>query len=186
VGLRFGTPRVDLLVTRGLSTSGPATKNANFFIMNNLINHIKKFRIHLLNQIEGLSTEQLNHIPAGFNNNIIWNLGHLIAAQQNVCYIRSGLKITVDDQFFTPYLSGTKPENPAAEKEIIAIKKSFITSIDSFRADYDKKIFQNYTPSPGILKVYDIEVDNIDRAIEYLLFHEGLHAGYILSIKHVI
>jgi hypothetical protein len=154
--------------------------------MNNLIHQIKKFRIHLLGQIEGLSTEQLNHIPEGFNNNIIWNLGHLIAAQQNVCYIRSGLKTTVDDQYFTPYLSGSKPESPVAEQEIVTIKNLFITSIDRFQADYDKKIFQSYTPSAGILKVYDIEVNNIDRAIEYLLFHEGLHAGYILSIKHLI
>jgi hypothetical protein len=154
--------------------------------MNTLIHQIKKFRTHLLNQVEGLSAGQLNHIPAGFNNNIIWNLGHLIAAQQNVCYVRSGLQITVEDQYFTPYLSGTKPERPMAEQEIITIKNLFITSIDRFEADYQKNIFQSYTPSAGILKVYDIEVNNIDRAIEYLIFHEGLHAGHILSIKYLI
>jgi len=46
------------------------------------IERLKKTRIFLLDLIKDLTTEQLNEIPKGFNNNIIWNLGHLIASQQ--------------------------------------------------------------------------------------------------------
>jgi hypothetical protein len=52
---------------------------------------IKKTRTSLLNMISGLSLEQINKVPEGFNNNIIWNLGHLVSAQQGICYSRSGL-----------------------------------------------------------------------------------------------
>jgi len=158
----------------------------NSITMNNNIPKIKGFRLALLKQLEGLSTQQLNQIPTGFNNNISWNLGHLISAQQNMCYVRSGLPITVDDKYFSPYMSGTKPEKFIDEQDIKNIKELFITSIHQLQSDYDKKIFENYSPSAMIPKVFGFEVTNINDAIEYLLLHEGLHHGYILSLKHLV
>ena len=52
--------------------------------MNDQIETIRKTRSFLLDYIKELNIEQLNKIPAGFNNNIAWNLGHLVAAQQGV------------------------------------------------------------------------------------------------------
>src|SRR5690606_33434819 len=34
----------------------------------------------------GLTPEQLLAVPKGFHNNILWNLGHLVASQQVLCY----------------------------------------------------------------------------------------------------
>jgi hypothetical protein len=56
--------------------------------MNNKIDKIKKIRGFLLEQIADLTNEQLNTIPNGFHNNIIWNLIHSICAQQGICYLR--------------------------------------------------------------------------------------------------
>ena len=36
--------------------------------------------------------EQLNKIPAGFSNNLIWNIGHIIVAQQGLIYKSSDLQ----------------------------------------------------------------------------------------------
>ena len=154
--------------------------------MNKKIDNIKNFRLFLLKQIDGLSTQQLNHIPAGYNNNIIWNLGHLIAVVQNMCYARSGLPITVEDKYFSPYISGTKPEKFIDEQETKSIRELFITSIDKLQSDLDENIFSNYSPSVMIQKVYGFEVTNINEAIDYLVYHEGLHHGYILSMKHLL
>jgi len=41
--------------------------------------------------IEDFSLEELNKIPEGFNNNIIWNIAHVIATQQALVYGLSGL-----------------------------------------------------------------------------------------------
>jgi hypothetical protein len=43
--------------------------------MNPQIDTLKKVRAVLLEGIKDLTTEQLNKIPQGYNNNIIWNLG---------------------------------------------------------------------------------------------------------------
>jgi hypothetical protein len=98
--------------------------------MNTKIENIKSFRLFLLEQIDYLTTKQLNEIPEGFNNNVIWNLGHLICVQQNMCYVKAGLSIAVDDKYFSPFLSGTKPESFIHEQEIKNIKEVFISSID--------------------------------------------------------
>lgn len=140
----------------------------------------------MLRQIDGLSTKQLNDIPTGYNNNIIWNLAHLICVEQNMCYIRANLPIIVDDKHFSPYMPGTKPERFIDEQEIKSIKELFITSIDKLQSDVDKNIFDNYSPSIMIPKVYGFEVSTIDEAFDYLLYHEGFHGGYILSLKHLL
>lgn len=154
--------------------------------MNVKIEKIKNFRFSLLRQIEDLSTEDLNNIPSGHKNNIIWNLAHLSCAVQNLCYVRAGLPITIDEKYFAPYMSGTKPEKFVDEEEIKSIKGIFISSIDKLQSDFEKEIFEHYSPSVMIQKVYGVEVNNIDQAIDYLIYHEGFHAGYVLSLKHLL
>jgi hypothetical protein len=58
---------------------------------NQKIEKIKRFRIYLLEQLDGLTTGQPNAIPTGYANNIVWNLGHLTSVVQTMCYVRAGL-----------------------------------------------------------------------------------------------
>jgi hypothetical protein len=154
--------------------------------MNKTLEKIKGFRQFLLRQTEDLTEQQLNHIPAGSSNNIIWNLGHLLAAEQNMCYVKAGVPITIDNRYFTLFLSGTKPEAPVDSHDIQTIRKLLITSLERLQSDLDKNLFENYSPSVAIAKVYGFEVKNIHEALEYLLYHEGLHSGYVLSLKRLL
>jgi hypothetical protein len=155
-------------------------------MMNKKLDKIKNFRQHLLRQVERLTTDQLNQIPFGYNNNIIWNLAHLVAAEQTMCYVRSGLSATIEEKYFTSYISGTKPVDVVEEEDIEVIKTLLITSIDRLQTDLDKNVFVNYSPSVMIPKVYGFEVKNIEEALEYLLYHEGYHTGCIMSLKHAL
>ncbi|MBZ4188121.1 DinB family protein [Niabella beijingensis] len=154
--------------------------------MDRRIEKLIKFRQFLLAQIDGLTARQLNAIPPGYNNNIIWNLGHMICAQQGVCYIRAGLPVIVEDKYMRPFQTNTKPEGLIGEPEIKSIKTLLERTIDVFQADFDKKIFNNYTTSPNILKVYGITLNNIDDALEFLIYHDGVHSGTILALKHLV
>jgi hypothetical protein len=154
--------------------------------MQTSLTKIKNFRLYLLNQIKDLSADQLNKTPPGFSNNIIWNLGHLTCAQQNMCYVRSGLPVAISEKYFSPYFPGTKPEKTVDEKDIEAIKELFITSIDNFQKDLDNNIFINYSPSVMIPKVYGFEVLNVESAVEYILWHDGYHSGIISTLKKLV
>jgi hypothetical protein len=83
-------------------------------------------------------------------------------------------------------MPGTKLEGVISEQEGKRIQELLITSLEQLQSDFGKRIFKHYSPPVMIQKVYGVEVNNIDEAIDYLLYHEGFHAGYILSLKHLL
>ena len=151
--------------------------------MNKEIHNIRKVREFLLNIIKDLSVEQLNKIPPGFNNNIIWNLGHLVAAQQGICYKRLELPTHVSENFYNDFKSGSKPERFFDENEINEIKSLFFSTLDLLENDIQNNIFNNYKSWKSR---YDVEISNINEAINFLQFHEGLHFGYIMAMRKLV
>jgi hypothetical protein len=151
--------------------------------MTTLINSIQKVRRFLLQQIEPLDASSLNEIPPGFNNNIAWNLGHLIAAQQGICYVRTGLKIVVEDKYFVEYKPGTKPERYIDDIEIEQIKKLLISSLEQLPIDYNNGLLSIY---PAWTTRYGVEIASIEEAVQFVLFHEGLHSGVIQAMKKLV
>ena len=144
---------------------------------------LRNTRKSLIQFIDGLSPEQLNEIPPGFNNNIIWNLAHMVSAQQNVCYVRSGRKVVVDEAFFASYKPDTKPEGTVGEAGIAAIKELLLSTIDRFESDYKENVFADYIP---VTTRYGVELTTIEDVLGFLPYHDGLHRGYIMALKRVI
>lgn len=144
---------------------------------------IRKPRLFLLNSINGLSLDQLNEIPNGFNNNIIWNMGHMIAAQQGVCYVRMGLPPYTGEEFFNRYKPGSKPAGPVTAAEVDQIKELLFSTLEQLERDYDQGIFKAYVPWNSR---YDVAINNIDEALLFLPFHEGLHLGCITALQKLI
>jgi hypothetical protein len=151
--------------------------------MTKAIEIIKMPRLHLLTAVEALTVDQLNKIPTGFNNNIIWNLAHMVAAQQNICYKRAGIDIVIDERFFAPYLSGTKPETFVDANEVEIIKGLLLSTVDQLETDLEAGKFANFTPWTTR---YGVDLNNIEDAISFVPYHEGIHTGYIWAMKRVI
>jgi uncharacterized damage-inducible protein DinB len=146
------------------------------------IENLRKIRVALLKLIEPLSAEELNRIPQGFNNNVIWNLAHVVASQQMICYVRAGVKPFVDEEFIALYKSGTKPEGTVSEENILKIKDIFLHAIVQFSKDYDAGVFP-ITTYPSWTTGYGNEILSLEDALSFVMFHEGLHRGYIMAMK---
>ena len=151
--------------------------------MNKQINAVRKTRLKMLEMINNLSQDQLNKIPEGFNNNIIWNLGHLIAAQEGILYLRGGHNLRIDQNFFDSYKMGSKPERELNDLEINNIKSLLISSIDYLEEDFQNGVFQKY---PNWITRFDVEILSFEDAMNFLIFHEGLHLGCITAFKRLI
>jgi hypothetical protein len=147
------------------------------------LDSIKKIRAFMLEGIKDLTADQLNKIPEGFNNNIAWNLGHMVAAQQGICYKRAGLTPHISEEFYEQFRSGGKPGEPLSDSEIATIKELMIGTINQLEADYNKQIFGDYT---AWTTRYEVEMASIDDAIKFLPFHEGLHLGTITALKKLV
>jgi hypothetical protein len=151
--------------------------------MNKVIEIITKPRLSIAGIINGLSIEQLNKVPAGFNNNIIWNMGHLVSVQQILCYRRAGVEPIIDAVFIDTYAPGTKPERFITAEELERIQQLFTTTIDQLEADMQTDLFNNYTAWTTRM---GININNINDAMNFLNFHEGMHVGYIMALKRAI
>ncbi len=147
------------------------------------VDRIKKTRTFLFDIIKDVSIEQLNQIPAGFSNNIVWHLGHMIAAQQGICYLRAGLPPAVPENYIQLFKSGTKPGEPVGAEEADNIKQTFFSSLDQLEKDLQNNLFTNYATWTTR---YGVEITSIDDALQFLLYHEGLHAGYVTYMKRLI
>jgi hypothetical protein len=151
--------------------------------MTKQIERIKKIRSFLIDLVSDLSVEQLNEVPPGFNNNIIWNIGHLIAVQQSACYTRAGIKPVVDEKLTMLYKPGTKPEQHIAANEADIIKKLLLSSLDLFDSDYKNNLFTNYI---SWTTRYGVELSDIEDVVQFLMYHEGLHSGSVISLKKLV
>jgi len=144
---------------------------------------LKKSRILTLKAISGLTIEQLNKIPEGFKNNIAWNVTHLLVTQQLLCYKLSGLKCLISDELITNFQKGSSPSYKISEDEFENIKKQFLDLPNKMEEDYEKEIFKSYNEYTTSV---DVTLSNINDAILFNLYHEGIHLGVILQLKKFI
>jgi hypothetical protein len=144
---------------------------------------IRKTRQFLLKIFNELTVEEVNKIPAGFSNNIIWNFGHIIAAQQGVCYLRAGMPAHIDKAVFDKYKPDSKPEGFVDAAEIEQLKQLMVSNIDNLEEDLEQNKFVSY---PAWTTRYGVEITSVEDAIQFLLFHEGLHIGYIMALRRAV
>ncbi len=137
----------------------------------------------ILKLIEELSTDQLNKIPEGFGNNIIWNIGHLAVTQQLLCYKLSGIPMNISDQMVVDFSKDSAPKRAISSKEIETIKTLFLELPKVFKEDYERKKFKIYYPYTTSV---NITLTDIDSAFAFSNFHEGIHLGVILALKKLV
>ncbi len=133
--------------------------------------------------LENHSLEQLNKIPEGFSNNLIWNIAHIVVTQQLLVYKLSGLPTMVSDEIIEKYKKGTKPEQDATQAEVDEIKSLLFITIKKTKEDYDNGIFKNfneYPTSTGFI------LNNVEDAMAFNNFHEGLHIGILMSLRKFV
>ena len=77
--------------------------------------------------------DELNKIPVGFNDNIIWNIAHVIVTQQLLVYRNSQLPMEVSEDLISKYKKGTKAEFIVSQQEVDEIRNLlFSTKMNSF------------------------------------------------------
>ncbi|MEO6721888.1 MAG: DinB family protein [Ferruginibacter sp.] len=129
------------------------------------------------------SLEQMNIVPDKFSNNIIWNIGHIIAAQQGLIYKASNLPINITDDFFDSYKPGTKPTRPISQNEADEIKSLLISAIDQTETDLANGKFVSFTERNTITGFH---LGSLQDSLVFNNYHEGLHMGYIKSIGRFV
>ncbi len=125
----------------------------------------------------------LNKIPAGFRNNILWNIGHSVVVQQMLVYRRSGLTTLVDNEMIERYRRGSVPDGQATAEEVNLIQKLLFTTVEKTSDDYQLGLFREYD---SFVTATNVTLANVNDAILFNNYHEGLHIGTILALQKAL
>lgn len=144
-----------------------------------IFDQVDWMRKQTLRVVKGVSEEEANVIPEGFNNNILWNLGHIYIDQY------AWLKTLTDDDF--PYPAGypamfqykTKPadweDDPPSLDELV---QRLTEQPQYIRDTYSARLDDPYPKKSGMRTVRQVLVRT--------LMHEGMHFETIKMYKKLI
>lgn len=133
--------------------------------------------------LDNYSLEQLNKIPEGFSNNLIWNIAHVVVTQQLLVYKFSGLFMLISEELADKYRKGTKPGFDATQADVEEIKTLLSKTIDKTEKDYEEGLFKNYQEYPTST---GFVLKNVEDAMMFNNFHEGIHIGVMMSLRKYI
>jgi len=137
----------------------------------------------MVSLLDNLTEEQVNFIPKNFNNSILWNIGHVLVTEQLLVYKLSELPLKIDENLVPLFAKGTKPEIKGSTEQIEMVKNLLEGTVLKTRQDYKDHLFKkylSYTTSTGIV------LNNVEDAMLFNCFHEGIHLGIILSLKKLV
>jgi hypothetical protein len=133
--------------------------------------------------LENYSLAQLNKIPIGFSNNLVWNIGHIIVAQQGLVYRLSELPMYISTEMVDTYKNGSKPTGTTSQVEVDELKALLFDLLEKTKADFTNTKFITYnefTTNTGF------HLASTKDAIEFNNYHEGLHLGFMMNIRKFI
>jgi hypothetical protein len=143
-----------------------------------LLKHHLQNRKLLKKLLSSVDDRQANEIPAGFNNNIIWNCAHVIAVQQSLIYQLCGKSPFADKTIVKQFNIGTKPAEYYDAAFINSIGDLLYNTSVRMGEDLSNENFVVLQPFMTAIKV---EITNIEEALAFTNYHEGLHLGVITS-----
>ncbi|MGL1904113.1 MAG: DinB family protein [Fibrobacterales bacterium] len=149
----------------------------------NPIDMLEQTRIAMIASCEGLSEEQLLSIPEGWNNNVLWHLGHCLVTQQLLIYKRAQSKMYVSDTLIARFIKGSSPkdwEGNSDVQNIVCELKRIPPLLKEDYAELNKNEYQSFITGTGT------PINSLDDAISFNLYHEGMHMGLIFRLKKAV
>ena len=145
----------------------------------------RHIRSSLHKAVADLSPDQLHAVPASFDNNIAWNLGHVLVVQQRMVYGRCGLPLALPEEMIPLYLPGTSPADWQEKPDARALVEMLLSQQEKLEDDYqtgrfDGCTFQAYTTTSGV------DIPDRSGGLIFNTYHEGLHYGAVQALINCV
>lgn len=127
--------------------------------------------------------EQLNKIPTGFSNNLIWNLGHIVVTQQLLIYKMSDVPVRVSETLIETYRKGTQPRTTTTQEEVNELKALWFSLVEQTKKDVAEGLFTSYNE---YVTSAGFRLTSAQEAMQFVNYHEGLHLGMMMNIRKFV
>ena len=147
------------------------------------INILIQTRKLIVKAVENLPTEAYFKIPDGFDNNLAWNIGHIIFVQQFFYYGLTGNELLTPQIFPLMFRPGTSPADWEQQPDMPQLISMLASHPERLQAEYASGKLAKFNP---YVTVTGVALATIEEAIAFNNFHEGLHAGTMLSLRNFL
>jgi len=144
---------------------------------------LKITRNNILKAIQNLSDEQLMKVPQGYNNNILWNMGHVVSSGQKLIYGNASVPMRINEDYPAFFGKGSNPRQWQSTPDIHKVKEYLTSTPALLEEDYNKGIFKSYKEYETS---YGFLITNVNDAISFCNIHDALHLGIIMAQKKVV
>lgn len=151
--------------------------------MEKIIETMRVTRNNILNTAADFSIEQLNTIPEGFSNNLIWNMAHVLVTQQLLVYRLSGLDGYLENGFIDRFRKGSKPDGEVGQEEVSVIREQLVSFVDQTEQDWKAGKFESYKEYPTS---FGVTLGSTEDAMRFNNSHEALHLGYMMAMRKLV
>ena len=146
----------------------------------------------MIDLLRGHSLAQVNRVPEGFRNNLIWNARHCYVSLHLLVFVRNGA--TADEMAALGY-------TPPTEAEVAAYRKGTAPDGDVAAAEVAQavarlgemawagRLTEDFV-APDRYDAYDtswgVRIRGAAEAIAYVNMHEGMHLGVMLAQRKLL
>ncbi len=146
-----------------------------------LLKQLAAFRHNTLSAVEGLTEEEADFVPEGFNNNIRWNLGHIYLDQYDWLYHKTREDNPAPRHYRELFGYGTKPENwqqtpPTLEE----LRNRLMEQVQFIEQAFGHRLDQELDEPT------ELGMSTFAEVLPRTFYHEGLHMGTIIAIRKAI
>ncbi len=138
------------------------------------------------------SLTQLNQVPAGFANNLIWNAAHcwvsfhLVIFDKNGCTSQEAESLGVPvpaPELIAAYRGGTRPAGAVDQAFVDQVCAALSAQAWTSQLDASFLAPERYTTWTSSWKV---TLHSAAEALPYMLMHEGMHYGVMLAQRKLV
>lgn len=140
----------------------------------------------LKKHIKDIDEEKATLQPAIANNNIKWQLGHLILLNDFLVFETINGQKVLEQSAAKYFLWGTSPINfDGNEPSFDELKVLLNEQLDRIFNSLEKQLEKDRN-EPIVLKDVDIVMNNFNESIHFAIIHTNRHFGQIVLLKSMI
>lgn len=136
---------------------------------------VEKGRQRLMDAAAKCPAEARGVVPAGFNNNAHWQLGHIVTIADGLIFGLAGLERTVPAHYRTYFGNGTKPAdwdaNVPSWEELVGVLQQQSERILGLAEKRDAAVKENF-----------FKGETLEEALLFNLNHEAVHTGQLSAL----
>ena len=149
------------------------------------LNQLKFTRSYTLGRLKNSVDTAWDTQPKGFNNTICWNAGHVFVTMETLIKAAVDTYEIAHPEWVPLFKKGSSPANwerniPSKDEILTALKEQPERAMEALKGSLSNSLNEPISIGP----MHTMET--VEAVVQFILWHEGVHAGIINSMNIVV